>query len=57
MNNWFHHECHVDRTRSALHRPDHLHRPYNNLVGEVMTYVCGINKLNALGLHVRKPQA
>lgn len=31
-------------------------RNYNNQVGEVMVYVSAINKLNALGLPVRKPQ-
>jgi hypothetical protein len=25
-------------------------------VGEIMAYVCAMNKLNALGLPVRKPQ-
>ena len=29
-------------------------RNYNNQVGEVMAYVCAMNKLNALGLPVRK---
>lgn len=29
---------------------------YNSQVGEVMAYVKAINKLNTLGLHVRKPQ-
>ncbi len=32
-------------------------RNYNTQVGEVMAYVCAMNKLNALGLPVRKPQA
>lgn len=31
-------------------------RNYKNQVGEVMAYVTAINKLNALGLPVRKPQ-
>ncbi len=30
-------------------------RNYNNQVGKVMTYVCAMNKLNLLGLPVRKP--
>lgn len=29
-------------------------RNYNGQVGEVMAYVCAMNKLNALGLPVRK---
>lgn len=29
-------------------------RNYNNQVGEVMAYVCAMNKLNDLGLPVRK---
>ncbi len=31
-------------------------RTYNGQVGEVMAYVCAINKLNRLGLPVRKPR-
>ncbi|MGI3173857.1 IS5 family transposase [Aeromonas veronii] len=31
-------------------------RNYNGQVGEVMAYVCVMNKLNALGLPVRKPR-
>ncbi|MFM5272834.1 IS5/IS1182 family transposase, partial [Aeromonas veronii] len=31
-------------------------RNYNGQVGEVMAYVCAMNKLNALGLPVRKPR-
>ncbi|MGU5699640.1 IS5/IS1182 family transposase, partial [Aeromonas allosaccharophila] len=31
-------------------------RNYNGQVGEVMAYVSAINKLNSLGLPVRKPQ-
>ena len=31
-------------------------RNYNGQVGEVMAYVRAINKLNTLGLPVRKPQ-
>lgn len=31
-------------------------RNYNGQVGEIMTYVCAMNKLNTLGLPVRKPQ-
>ena len=31
-------------------------RNYNGQVGEVMAYVCAMNKLNTLGLHARKPQ-
>ncbi|MND56505.1 Transposase DDE domain protein [compost metagenome] len=31
-------------------------RKYNGQVGEVMAYVCAVNKLNGLGLPVRKPQ-
>lgn len=31
-------------------------RNYNRQVGEIMAYVCAMNKLNALGLPVRKPQ-
>ncbi|CAD7490176.1 hypothetical protein KBAD11_09390 [Aeromonas dhakensis] len=31
-------------------------RNYNDQVGEVMAYVCAMNKLNALGLPVRKPR-
>ena len=31
-------------------------RNYNGQVGEIMAYVCAMNKLNALGLPVRKPQ-
>ena len=32
-------------------------RNYNGQVEEIMTYVCTMNKLNALALPVRKPQA
>jgi hypothetical protein len=31
-------------------------RNYNGQVGEIMAYVCAMNKLNALGLPVREPQ-
>lgn len=31
-------------------------RKYNNQVGEVMAYVCAMNKLNALGLPIRRPR-
>jgi hypothetical protein len=31
-------------------------RNYNGQVGEIMAYVCAMNKLNTLGLPVRKPQ-
>ncbi|WP_139723370.1 transposase, partial [Aeromonas salmonicida] len=31
-------------------------RNYNGQVGEVMAYVCAINKLNTLGMPVRKPR-
>ena len=31
-------------------------RNYNGQVGEIMAYVCAMNKLNALGLPVRKPR-
>ena len=31
-------------------------RKYNGQVGEVMAFVCAVNKLNGLGLPVRKPQ-
>jgi len=31
-------------------------RKYNGQVGEVMGYVCAMNKLCALGLPVRQPQ-
>lgn len=31
-------------------------RNYNGQVGEVMAYVCAMNKLNTLGLPVRKPR-
>ncbi|WP_425889385.1 IS5 family transposase [Aeromonas veronii] len=31
-------------------------RNYNGQVGEIMAYVCAMNKLNALGLLVREPQ-
>ncbi|KTA79459.1 transposase, partial [Aeromonas salmonicida subsp. smithia] len=31
-------------------------RKYNGQVGEVMAYVSAINKLNTLGLPVRKPR-
>ena len=31
-------------------------RNYNGQVGEAMVYVCAMNKLNALGLPVRKPR-
>ncbi len=31
-------------------------RHYNGQVGKVMTYVCAMNKLNALGIPVRKPR-
>ncbi len=31
-------------------------RNYNGQVGEIMAYVCAMNKLNALGLPVRKSQ-
>ncbi|PXV56794.1 UNVERIFIED_ORG: hypothetical protein DFO51_102564 [Aeromonas veronii] len=31
-------------------------RKYNGQVGEVMAYVSAINKLNSLGLPVRKPR-
>ncbi len=31
-------------------------RKYNGQVGEIMAYVCAINKLNSLGLPVIKPQ-
>ena len=31
-------------------------RNYNGQVGEIMAYVCAMNKLNALGLPVRVPQ-
>lgn len=29
---------------------------YNGQVGTLMAYVCAMNKLNTLGLPVRKPQ-
>lgn len=31
-------------------------RKYNGQVGEVIAYVCAMNKLSALGLPVRQPQ-
>lgn len=31
-------------------------RNYNGQVGEIMAYICAMNKLNGLGLPVRKPQ-
>ena len=31
-------------------------RNYNGQVGEIMAYLCAMNKLNTLGLLVREPQ-
>ncbi len=49
-------------TETAMHRFKQLLvgkislRKYNGQVGEVMAYVGAINKLNSLGLPVKKPQ-
>ncbi len=53
--------CH-SLAETAMHRCKHLLagkislRNYNSQVVEVMAYVSAINKLNILGLPVRKPR-